>query len=147
MANKSTHNQLGISGVLAQSAQKMTAGRWVIVLLVGIFGHIGISAAQETDATAYIVLQYEVTDQAMYQEYIKGVRATQAGFQSTLLVSDSNTESIEGVAPAPRTVILSFPTPELAREWYQSDGYQQIVEKRLGSTKGITTLVNARDPG
>jgi hypothetical protein len=91
MANKSTHNQLGILGVLAQSAQKMTAGRWVIVLLVGIFGRIGISAAQETDTTAYIVLQYEVTDQAMYQEYIKGVRATQVGFQSTLLVSDSNT--------------------------------------------------------
>ena len=147
MANKSNHNQLGISGFLAQATEKIMPRSWAIVLMAGIFSQIGISVAQEADTTAYIVLQYEVTDQAMYQEYIQGVRATQAGHEMTLLVTDSNTESIEGEALAPRTVILSFPTPEQAMAWYQSDAYQQIVEKRIGSTTGITTLVNARDPG
>lgn len=147
MANKSNNNPLTIKEFLAQAAGKITARSLAIVLLAGIFGQTGISLAQETDTTAYIVLQYKVTDQAMYQEYIQGVRATQAGHEMKLLVTDSNTESLEGEALAPRTVILSFPTPEQAMAWYQSDAYQQLVGKRIGSTTGITTLVNARDPG
>ncbi|MBT5559840.1 MAG: DUF1330 domain-containing protein [Proteobacteria bacterium] len=147
MTNNSVHNQFGISTFLAKIAGRITSKGWVFVLLTGLLSQIGISAAQETDSTAYIVLQYEVTDQAMYQEYIQGVRATQAGHEMKLLVTDSNTESLEGEALAPRTVILSFPTPEQAMAWYQSDAYQQIVQKRIESTTGITTLVNARDPG
>ena len=42
-------------------------------------------------------------------------------------------EIVEGNWPFTRTVLIEFPSKELARAWYESDEYQAVVGLRHGS--------------
>ncbi len=79
-------------------------------------------------AKGYILLTEDVKDQAGMAEYAKLAGKAMAG--STLLSFDQKPEVIEGEWHGTQTVLLEFESVEAAREWYNSDAYQEAVKLR-----------------
>jgi uncharacterized protein (DUF1330 family) len=76
----------------------------------------------------YIIITEDVKDPAGMAEY--GKLASQAMAGSTLLSFDSKPEVLEGEWHGTQTVLLEFESVEAAREWYNSDAYQEAAKLR-----------------
>ena len=76
----------------------------------------------------YIIITEDVKDPAGMAEYGKLASKAMAG--STLLSFDSKPEVLEGEWHGTQTVVLEFDSVEAAREWYNSDAYQEAVKLR-----------------
>lgn len=95
--------------------------------------------------TAYLIVNYELTDQASYDAYIAANPAQLLGVPDTctLLARDTNTRQVEGAGASARTVILQFDSIEVARAAYESEEYQAILPLRLdASTNHFAILVD-----
>jgi uncharacterized protein (DUF1330 family) len=77
---------------------------------------------------AYIVITEDVKDPAGMAEYGKLASKAMAG--ATLLAFDSKAETLEGEWHGTQTVLLEFESAEAAREWYNSDAYQEAADLR-----------------
>jgi uncharacterized protein (DUF1330 family) len=76
----------------------------------------------------YVVITEDVKDPAGMGEYAKLAAQTMAG--ATILAFDSNVEQIEGTWHGTQTVLLEFESVDAAREWYNSDAYQEAAKLR-----------------
>ncbi|HEY5300099.1 MAG TPA: DUF1330 domain-containing protein [Acetobacteraceae bacterium] len=97
-------------------------------------------------AKGYIIAHVEVTEQAGYDEYRKGVGAAVAAFGGRFLVRGGDPERLEGEGKTRRVVVLEFDSPARAKEWYHSRQYQEILPLRLGAAKADLFLVKGVDP-
>ncbi len=96
---------------------------------------------------AYFVLQYEVTDPALYREYQGGAGPTIQAHGVELVAFDAAAETIEGTPPGKQTVILKFADNDAFWKWYKSDEYQAVVGKRHAATKGFGVLSQSMNLG
>ena len=97
--------------------------------------------------STYIVARISIHDRARYAEYEAGFMAVFQRFQGRMLAVDENHEVLEGDWPATRTVLISFPSAAAAREWYQSDDYQALMQHRLAASTGdIAMLAGLESP-
>jgi uncharacterized protein (DUF1330 family) len=76
----------------------------------------------------YILLTEDVHDPAGMAQY--GKVASQAMTGATLLSFDQKAEVLEGEWHGTQTVLLEFDSVEAAREWYNSDAYQEAAKLR-----------------
>ncbi|OBA86495.1 hypothetical protein A5662_27115 [Mycobacteriaceae bacterium 1482268.1] len=76
----------------------------------------------------YVVITEDVKDPDGMTEYAKLASQTMAS--AKVLAFDTNAEQIEGKWHGTQTVLLEFESPEAAREWYNSDAYQEAVKVR-----------------
>ena len=76
----------------------------------------------------YIIITEDVKDPAGMAEY--GKLASQAMAGSKLLSFDTKPEVLEGEWHGTQTVVLEFESVEAAREWYNSDAYQEAAKLR-----------------
>jgi uncharacterized protein (DUF1330 family) len=76
----------------------------------------------------YIVITEDIKDPAGMAEYGKLASKAMAG--ATLLSFDPNPEALEGEWHGTQTVLLEFESVEAAREWYNSDAYQEAAKLR-----------------
>ena len=77
----------------------------------------------------YVVITEDVKDPAGMAEYAKLAGKAMAG--STLLVVRSEArECSRASGTAPRPSLLEFESVEAAREWYNSDAYQEAAKLR-----------------
>ena len=76
----------------------------------------------------YIILTEDVNDPAGFAEYGKLAGKAMAG--ATLLSFDPKPEVLEGKWHGPQTVVLEFESVDAAREWYNSDAYQEAAKLR-----------------
>jgi uncharacterized protein (DUF1330 family) len=76
----------------------------------------------------YIVITEDVKDLAGMTEYGKLASKAMAG--ATILAFDPNAETLEGEWHGTQTVLLEFESVEAAREWYNSDAYQEAAKLR-----------------
>jgi uncharacterized protein (DUF1330 family) len=76
----------------------------------------------------YIIITEDVKDPAGMAEY--GKLASQAMAGATLLSFDTKPEVLEGEWHGTQTVVLEFESVEAAREWYNSDAYQEAAKLR-----------------
>jgi uncharacterized protein (DUF1330 family) len=76
----------------------------------------------------YVIITADIKDPAGMAEYAK--LASQAMAGSTLLSFDQKPEVLEGRWHGSQTVVLEFESVEAAREWYNSDIYQEAVKLR-----------------
>ena len=76
----------------------------------------------------YIILTEHVNDPAGMTEYAKLAGKAMAG--STLLSFDQKPEVLEGEWHGTQTVVLEFESVDAAREWYNSDAYQEAARLR-----------------
>ena len=84
---------------------------------------------------AYLIVNYEVEDPALYGEYAKAAGpAMKIGSECQLIAFDPSTDRIEGEAAGRQTVVIQFESKEQARKLYESGEYQAVIGKRLRST-------------
>ena len=92
--------------------------------------------------SVYVVAQGRIDDRERLTEYVgKALPTIQAG-GGRVLAFDETPEVVEGEIAHPRTVILEFPSHEVFRAWYDSEGYQAILPLRLESAPGTLIVVN-----
>ena len=83
----------------------------------------------------YIILNFDVTDQKMYEQYRSVVGPTLVQYNAKLLVADRETNDIEGKSRH-TLVVVEFESEEVAMQWYNSPEYQAVVNLRIDATEG-----------
>jgi uncharacterized protein (DUF1330 family) len=84
----------------------------------------------------YFFAEIEITDPAAYEEYRSRTMATLEKYGGRYIVRGGDPALVEGTILPGRIVVAEFPTPERAREWYNSPEYQAILPLRLRTSKG-----------
>jgi uncharacterized protein (DUF1330 family) len=79
---------------------------------------------------AYVLGDVNVHDPEGYREYTSRVPATLEPFQGRFVVRAGAHELLEGEWSPDRIVLIEFPSMELARAWYASAAYQEILPVR-----------------
>jgi uncharacterized protein (DUF1330 family) len=90
---------------------------------------------------AYVIVEVNVTDPQLFQEYAKGVPATIAAYGGKYLVRGGMTETKEGGWSPKRVVVLEFPSMDQARKWYDSPQYKPLLAMRLKAADSKLILV------
>jgi uncharacterized protein (DUF1330 family) len=94
-------------------------------------------------AASYLIVNYDITDPALYKEYQKGAGPALIGQGAQIVVFDPNSKQVEGEGAGHQTVVLKFASREEAERVYASEQYQAVLPKRLaGSTKHFAVLVD-----
>ncbi len=85
---------------------------------------------------AYVIVDLEVTDPAVFEEYRKQVPATIEKYGGRFLVRGNRTETLEGEWRPKRLVVVEFPSFEQAKRWYDSPEYRGPKAVRLKASRG-----------
>ncbi|HLJ18573.1 MAG TPA: DUF1330 domain-containing protein [Stellaceae bacterium] len=92
--------------------------------------------------SAYVVVQEDIKDEAMFDQYRKQVMPTIAAHGGKFIVRGGKISVIEGEWPMPRFVIIEFASRQAAEGWYNSPEYRKILPLRLKSGKGNLIIVD-----
>jgi uncharacterized protein (DUF1330 family) len=88
-------------------------------------------------------VQISINDRSGYEQYgLAGHQEIFDKFSAKLVGLDEDVEVVEGGWPFTRTVILEFPSKELAQAWYHSNEYQAVVGPRHGSATSNLVIVS-----
>jgi uncharacterized protein (DUF1330 family) len=90
---------------------------------------------------AYVIVQVEVTDWERFREYLQETPRVMAMYGGRYLARGGETAALEGDGRDRRVVLIEFPSLQRAREWYQSEEYQQIVPLRKGAAEGTIIAI------
>jgi uncharacterized protein (DUF1330 family) len=93
----------------------------------------------------YILAEVEVTDPALFETYRPLAAATIAAFGGRYLVRGGAAQTLEGGRTLSRMVLLEFPSPERAMEWYRSAEYQAALQIRLKAATTEAFLLTGQD--
>jgi len=96
--------------------------------LIGVLA-VNTSSAQ-TKAPGYMIIEYEITDQAEYREYLKASAALRAtGVGGTFLVRGASGVSLSGEPPK-TTAIIQFASVDEAVAFDKSPEYSALKASR-----------------
>ena len=86
--------------------------------------------------SAYLIGKLTVTDPSWLPEYSERVQKQLADVGATYHVRGTNLELLEGDCPMPSAaIVIEFPSMDIARDWYNSPEYGELIElRRTGST-------------
>jgi len=90
---------------------------------------------------AYFIVDNEVTDPAVFEEYRKQVPATVEKYGGRFLVRGGQVQTLEGDWKPKRIVVTEFPSIEQAWRWYDSEEYRELKALRSRSARGSVVLV------
>ena len=90
---------------------------------------------------AYIIVDVNVTDPVLYEDYKKLTPASLIPFEGKFIVRGGVTETLEGDWKPGRFVILEFPSVEKAKAWWSSDTYAPA--KALRQSASHTQMIQA----
>jgi len=89
---------------------------------------------------AYVIAQFDIHDMDSYYDYSSKIFPTLKEFGGKILAAN-DAEVREGTIPHLRTIVGEFPSLKQARAWYDSPGYQAIVDLRKNATTGHLLMV------
>ena len=86
---------------------------------------------------AYVIVEIDIQDHDLYEEYKKLTPATIAAYGGKFLIRGAKSESLEGDWNPERVVVLEFPSKERAKEWWASEEYTiaKKIRHRAANTK------------
>lgn len=90
---------------------------------------------------AYIVVDVEITDPVLYEEYKKLTPATLEPYGGRFVIRGGKTEALEGHWSPGRFVVLEFPSADRAKAWWNSPEYGPA--KRLRQAASNTRMILA----
>ena len=91
--------------------------------------------------SAYVILDIEVTDPVLYEEYKKKSTGAAAAFGGRFVVRGGKAEVWEGAWNPSRVVVLEFESVSRAREWYDSELYRPARALREASARTSMIVV------
>jgi uncharacterized protein (DUF1330 family) len=94
---------------------------------------------------AYLIYQAEVLDPDLYEAYKTAAGPSVGAAGGRYLVRGGDGEALEGQMPASRTVILEFPSREMALKWYRGAEYTEIRKLRAGIAEATLYVVDGTD--
>lgn len=84
---------------------------------------------------AYFVLQAEMTDpDTFFQHYAVPAEVSIAANGGRPVVATFDKTVVEGEWTNNWTIVLNFPSPEIALDWYYSEEYQSVLPIRMAAT-------------
>ncbi len=91
---------------------------------------------------AYMIAFVDIHDRARFaREYVPPIVGTLEPYGGRILAASDEARTLEGAAPAGRTVILEFPDLESAHKWYASDAYAPLLALRESiATSSLVSL-------
>jgi uncharacterized protein (DUF1330 family) len=90
---------------------------------------------------AYIVLDVEVQDPHVYEQYKQLAPPAIAAYGGRYLARGGPTQILEGGWKPSRLVILEFPTAEKARAWWDSREYAAAKKLRQACARTEMVLI------
>lgn len=121
-----------------------------IILATGLALASGPTAVRpafaQQAAPAYLVAEVQVTDAAAYAEYTKGFLPLLPTYGAKIVVAGGPTDTFEGAAVAGRLVIITFPSMDKAREFWNSVEYRALVPLRQKSSTARIYIVEGVAP-
>jgi len=81
---------------------------------------------------AYVIAEVEVTDPAVFEEYVAKAVPTLADYNARLIVREK-ARAKEGTQPVGEIVVLEFDSLEDAERWYGTPPYSEAVPLRQRS--------------
>ena len=94
--------------------------------------------------SVYVVGLVTIKDRGKYAAYEARFREVLAPFAGEILAVDDAARVVEGKWPGERTVILRFPSEAAAKQWYDSEPYQELVRLRSGIATAAIAILSAR---
>ena len=91
--------------------------------------------------SGYVIANFEITNSDGYEGYVPAVIPILAEHGAEILVTDYQSETIEGT-PAKVTVVLRFKSKQAARTWYDSPEYQAILRLRTDNSEGFVVIAD-----
>jgi uncharacterized protein (DUF1330 family) len=91
---------------------------------------------------AYLIYQAEVSDPERYEAYKTAAAKSVVAAGGRYLVRGGEATALEGELPASRTVVLEFPSREVALEWYHGADYTGIRKLRHGIAEATLYVVD-----
>ncbi|MCL4489636.1 MAG: DUF1330 domain-containing protein [Chloroflexi bacterium] len=79
---------------------------------------------------AYVIVDIDVTDPAIYEEYKKLAPAAVAAYGGKYLARGGPAQVLEGNWAPKRLVILEFPSVDQAKKWLDSPEYSNAKKLR-----------------
>lgn len=95
--------------------------------------------------TAYVIVDIDVTDPTVYEEYKKLAPPTVTAYGGKYLARGGRCETLEGEWTPKRLVILGFDNIDQAKLWLDSPEYQPIKRLRHQSARSNMIVVEGID--
>lgn len=88
----------------------------------------------------YMVISYDIKDQAMFQKYMNAAGSLAAKYNGKVTIFDMKVKGTEG---KPRSVfgMVEFPDLADAQRFYNSPEYAAARKFRIAATKGTSTVI------
>jgi uncharacterized protein (DUF1330 family) len=93
---------------------------------------------------AYVIVQAEVTDWEKFKVYLDKTPHTIEKYGGRYVARGGETVILEGEANTKRIVLIEFPSMQRARDWYNSEEYQQIKALRAGAAIGSLIAIEGK---
>tara|TARA_X000000950_G_C13563385_1_gene516537 strand:- start:152 stop:445 length:294 start_codon:yes stop_codon:yes gene_type:complete len=95
-----------------------------------------------------MIANLTIDDADTYRKYEKGFFPILKKYNGSFVTFDDSIEHFEGSTPVQgRIVMFSFPSEEVAREWYNDADYQELSEfRRAGAPLKSLTMVKGLPP-
>ncbi|HEX8151021.1 MAG TPA: DUF1330 domain-containing protein [Pyrinomonadaceae bacterium] len=90
---------------------------------------------------AYVVVEVEVRDKEMYENYKRMVPPTLAAYGGRFVVRGGEVETLEGDWSPGRVVIVEFPSVERAKAWWGSEEYAEAKALRQATARSRMIVV------
>jgi len=84
---------------------------------------------------AYLIVEMHITDPERYKAYMEAAPAAVKAAGGEYLVRGGRHEALEGDWQPRRVAMLRFPSYELAKAFYDGEGYRAARAKRVGTTE------------
>ncbi len=84
---------------------------------------------------AYIIVDLEVTDSALFEQYRAAVPATISAYGGKYLIRGGAFDVLEGNWHPKRVIVLQFDSMARLKEWYESADYAPLRSLRAKCAK------------
>ncbi len=95
--------------------------------------------------SAYVIVETDVTDPERYEQYKAAAPATIAAAGGRYVARGGDLAVLEGDWQPSRLVVLEFEDLAAAKNWYDSQGYQQARRLREGAARLRVVAVEGVD--
>ena len=91
--------------------------------------------------SAYIIVQINITNTELYKEYLKQVTAISKKYGGEYIIRGGKHKILLGVWNYERTVVIKFPSYDIAMEWYNSKDYAPVKKIREDNSDGNLIII------
>lgn len=92
--------------------------------------------------SAYLIVQVNIKDQALYEQFVKEVIPIYGMHNAKILAADNEAKLLEGESKYTRTVIVEFENSNSLKHWYHSVDHHGIKELRKAAADATLTYVH-----